>query len=85
VLQDPSLQPVENRIHHFAVEHLATAVSNARVAKGGATRTPLAPEVVGWAVLALFRENVSNHGAAPPHEVTARILCDLAVGGAGRR
>jgi hypothetical protein len=85
VLQDPSLQPVENRIHHFAVEHLATAVSNARVAKGGATRTSLAPEVVGWAVLALFRENVSNHGAAPPHEVTARILCDLAVGGAGRR
>jgi AcrR family transcriptional regulator len=79
VLQDSSLQSVENRIHHFAIEHYATAVTRTRLAKGISEKTALDPDTVAWVLLALVRENVTNHAAAPPHETTARVICDLAL------
>jgi AcrR family transcriptional regulator len=79
VLEDPTLRPVEDRLHHFAVEHYATAVTKTRLAKGVGASAALDPEVVAWVVLALVRDDVSNHDAAPPNGTIARVICDLAL------
>ena len=80
VLEDPELASTERQIARLSLDTYATAVRRSRLAAGESDPSLLDPEVVAWAAIALFRANVVNPKDAPPHNVTARILCELALG-----